>query len=102
MPRPPESTVSVDVVSGGIILGAIDATFDAGGCAFDQWDQQLLESARQLAALVMIIDRAQRSGLLGAGVASLPMDDGAAPIGGSSAAIRRVRAPMEPGAATGA
>jgi len=101
MPRPPESTISVDVVSGDLTLGAIDATFDAGGCAFDQWDQQLLESARQLAALVMIIDRAQRSGLLGAGVASLPMDDGAAPIVGSSAAIRGVRARMERVAATG-
>ena len=50
MPRPPETTISVDVVSGGITLGAIDATFDAGSCAFDEWDQQLLESARQLAA----------------------------------------------------
>src|SRR5258708_6655635 len=101
MPRPPESTVSVDVVSGGIILGAIDATFDEGSCAFDEWDQQLLESARQLAALVMIIDRAQRSGLLGAGVANLPAQDGAAPIVGSSAAIRGVRARMERVAATG-
>jgi DNA-binding NtrC family response regulator len=101
MPRPPESTISVDVVSGDITLGAIDATFDAGSCAFDEWDQQLLESARQLAALVMIIDRAQRSGLLGGGVGTMSPHDGAAPIVGSSAAIRGVRARMERVAATG-
>ena len=30
MPRPPESAISVDVVSGDFTLGAIDATFDDG------------------------------------------------------------------------
>jgi hypothetical protein len=100
MLRPPDHVVSLDVESGDITLGAIDASFEAGACAFDEWDQQLLESARQLAALVMIIDRAQRSGLLGAAVAALPSDDGAAPIVGSSAAIRTVRARMERVAAT--
>jgi transcriptional regulator with PAS, ATPase and Fis domain len=101
MPRPPESAISVDVVSGDITLGAIDATFDEGSCALDEWDQQLLQSARELAALVMIIDRAQRSGLLGANVATTAVNDGAAPIIGSSAAIRDVRARMERVAATG-
>lgn len=101
MPRPPETVVSVDVVSGDLTLGAIDATFDEGSCAFDEWDQQLLESARQLAALVMIIDRAQRSGQLGPAAAAMPQDDGAAPIVGSSMAIRGVRARMERVAATG-
>jgi transcriptional regulator with PAS, ATPase and Fis domain len=100
MPRPPESAISVDVVSGDLTLGAIDATFDEGSCAFDEWDLQLLESARQVAALVMIIDRAQRSGQLGAGVAAMSRD-GAAPIVGSSAAIRNVRARIERVAATG-
>jgi DNA-binding NtrC family response regulator len=101
MPRPPDSVISVDVVSGDLVLGAIDATFDEGGCAFDEWDQQLLESARELAALVMIVDRAQRSGGLGPGFAAAGQDDGAAPIVGSSAAIREVRARMERVAATG-
>ena len=101
MPRPPESVISLDVVSGGIVLGAIDATFDEGCCAFDDWDQQLLDSARQVAALVMIVDRAQRAGGFGVGFAPLGQDDGAAPIVGSSAAIRRVRARMERVAATG-
>ncbi len=100
MARPPESVMSVDVVSGDITLGAIDATFDEGSCAFDEWDQQLLASARQLAALVMTIDRAQRSGLHGTGVAVVPANDDAAPIVGSSAAIRGVRARMERVAAT--
>jgi transcriptional regulator with PAS, ATPase and Fis domain len=101
MPRPPEGAISVDVVCGGITLGAIDATFDEGRCAFDEWDQQLLESARNLAALVMIVDRAQRGGLLGAAVATMPLSDGTTPIVGSSAAIREVRARMERVAATG-
>jgi len=100
MPRPPESAISVDVVSGDLTLGAIDATFDEGSCAFDEWDLQLLESARQVAALVMIIDRAQRAGQIGAGVAAMS-GDGAAPIVGSSAAIRNVRARIERVAATG-
>jgi DNA-binding NtrC family response regulator len=100
MPRPPESVISVDVVAGDLTLGAIDATFDEGSCAFDDWDLQLLESARQLAALVMIIDRAQRSGQLGSAGTALPQRDGAAPIVGSSAAIRGVRARMERVAAT--
>ena len=100
MPRPPESAISVEVVSGDLTLGAIDATFDEGSCAFDEWDLQLLESARQLGALVMTIDRAQRAGQLGAGSGAGPAD-GAAPIVGSSDAIRRVRARMERVAATG-
>jgi len=82
MARPAESVISVDVVSGDITLGAIDATFDEGCSAFDEWDQQLLASARQLAALVMTIDRAQRSGLHGTGVAAVPANDDAAPIVG--------------------
>jgi DNA-binding NtrC family response regulator len=99
MPRPPASMISMDVLSGDFTLGAIDATFDEGSCAFDEWDRQLLDSACQLAALVMIVDRAQRSGVLGGGIAG-PPSDGAAPIVGSSAAIRRVRARIERVAAT--
>jgi len=97
MPRPPSGAISVDVTSGDFALGAIDAVFDEGGCAFDDWDRQFLESARQLGALVLVIDRAQRSGLLGA---SRTRADGAAPIVGSSAGIRAVRARIERVAAT--
>jgi len=97
MPRPPQSTISFDVTCGDFTLGAIDAVFDNETFAFDEWDHQLLESARHLGALVLVIDRAQRSGLLGV-ARSRP--DGAAPIVGSSAAIRAVRERMERVAAT--
>src|SRR5688500_6465599 len=66
MARPPDHTMSVEVMAGGLTLGAIDAVFDAGVVTFDDWDRQLIESARELAALVLIIDRAQRAGGLGA------------------------------------
>jgi transcriptional regulator with PAS, ATPase and Fis domain len=98
MPRPPHNTMSVDVRSGDYILGSIDALFEEGSCAFDEWDQHLIGMARQLAAMVLLVDRAQRGG---AG-ASTPFarGDGAAPIVGSSPAIRAVRARIERIAAT--
>ena len=101
MVRPPAKTMSVDVRSGGFTLGAIDAVFDDGERAFDEWDQQLIESACELAALVLIIDRAQRAGTLGTAAVAGCRADGAAPIVGSSPAIRAVRARIERVAATG-
>ena len=102
MLRPPDSIMSLDVMAGELALGAIDAVFDEGAPAFDEWDQQMIESARHLAALVLIIDRAQRGGgLAPAGSTTGDVDDGAAPIVGSSAAIRTVRARIERVAATG-
>jgi hypothetical protein len=101
MPRPPGQTMSVEVGAGGYTLGAIDATFAEGSCVFDDWDRQLIESARELAALVLIIDRAQRGGGLGVAGAAGFRVDGAAPIVGSSRAIRAVRARIERVAATG-
>ena len=98
-PRPAENALSINVTSGDHTLGSIDAVFDEGSCAFDEWDQQILESARQLAALVLLIDRAQRGSTLAAGVIT-GRSDGAAPIVGSSAAIRRVRERIERVAAT--
>ena len=100
MPRPPDSSISVDVTTGELTLGAIDASFDPGGCAFDDWDRQLLESARQLAALVLVIDRAQRAGSLSSVEVPGACADGAAPIVGSGAAIRAVRERLERVAAT--
>ncbi len=99
-PRPAASAISMEVVSGEITIGAIDATFDEGSCAFDDWDLKLLDSARHLAALVMILDRAQRGGLLGPSAGTATSRDGAAPIIGSSAGIRSVRARIERVAAT--
>ena len=101
MSRPPEWTMSVEVVSGEFTLGAIDAVFEEGRATFDEWDQQLIESARELAALVLMIDRAQRGGGLGAAGSAGGRFDGAAPIVGSSGAIRALRARIERVAATG-
>jgi DNA-binding NtrC family response regulator len=97
IPRPPDSMISLDVTSGDFALGAIDALFDEGSGAFDDWDRELLGSARELGALVLMIDRAQRSGLLGSARGRV---DGAAPIVGSSSGIRLVRARIERVAAT--
>ena len=101
MACPPEGGISIEVRSGDFTLGAIDALFDASARPFDAWDRQVLECARDLAALVLTIDRAQRSGLLGAGgVSQAGRRDGAAPIVGSSEGIRLVRDRMERVAAT--
>ena len=100
MARPPDSTLSVEVTAGDYTLGAIDAEFEEGR-AFDDWERELIESARELAALVLIIDRVQRSGALGVVHTVDSRADGAAPIVGSSAAIRAVRARIERVAATG-
>ena len=97
IPRPPESTTSLDVTSGDFALGAIDVVFDQGTRSFDDWDRQLLESARELGALILMIDRAQRSGVLGSARNRV---DGAAPIVGSSEGIRAVRSRIERVAAT--
>lgn len=97
MPCPPEHAISLDVTCGDLAIGAIDATFDDATCAFDEWDQQIIESARHIASLVLLIDRAQRSGLFGT---TRGREDGAAPIVGSSAGIRGVRERIERVAAT--
>src|SRR6187431_3077090 len=96
MIRPPESAISLEVRSGDFTLGAIDAVFESTTRIIDAWDRQVLECACDVAALVLTIDRAQRSGLLGAGgVGQGSRRDGAAPIVGSSEGIRAVRTRME-------
>ena len=101
MSRPPDTTLSIDVCAGDLTLGAIDIMFDSGTRSFDAWERELIESARQLAAFVLIIDRMQRAGTLGLVGAAGSRADGAAPIVGSSAAIRAVRSRIERVAATG-
>ncbi len=92
----PAGALTIDVVAGPFTLGAIDIVF-ANGSALDEWDLQVLESARQVAAMVLLLERAHR-----AGFCTVPRSrpDGAAPIVGSSAAMRAVRARMERVAAT--
>lgn len=101
MVRPPDSTISVAVLAGDLTLGAIDVVFDGGVRPLDDWERELVQSARELASLVLIIDRVQRAGGLGAIGTALARGDGAAPIVGSSSAIRAVRARIERVAATG-
>jgi DNA-binding NtrC family response regulator len=100
IPRPAEGGISVDVDCGEYTLGAIDARFDPGACAFDEWDHGLIDSARDLAALVLLIDRAQRGGGLSGTSTGAPSLDGAAPIVGSSVVIRVLRTRIERVAAT--
>jgi len=99
MPRPPAATISIEVTSGEFPLGAIDVSF-APGCTVDEWDRQLIESAREVAALLLTIDRSQRAGIFANATQPMLRLDGAAPIIGSSPGIRAVRARMERVAAT--
>ena len=73
----------------------IEAIFDPGR-SLDGWTCQLLESASHVAALLLEIERAQGRAPLFARVRG----DGAAPLIGSSAAIRRVRERIDRVAAT--
>ncbi|HWT46322.1 MAG TPA: sigma 54-interacting transcriptional regulator [Vicinamibacterales bacterium] len=99
-PLPSASTVpsmSVDVVAGAVPLGALDLTLDRPGGSLDPWDAQLLDDARCVAALVLLLERAYRAGTLAAVRSRF---DGAAPIIGSSPAIRAVRERIDRVAAT--
>ncbi|HZB24621.1 MAG TPA: sigma-54 factor interaction domain-containing protein, partial [Vicinamibacterales bacterium] len=64
--------------------GRLDVSFEAGR-APDEWTRQLLEGAAHIAALLLEIERAQ------ARRAVKPRGDGAAPLIGSSPAIRTLR-----------
>ena len=70
--------------------------FDPGR-SLDGWTCHVLECAAYVAALLLEIERAQGRAPLFARV----RDDGAAPLIGSSPAIRRVRERIERVAATG-
>ena len=71
----------------------LDISFEAGR-APDEWTRQLLEGAAHIAALLLEIERAQ------ARRAVKPRADGAAPLIGSSPAIRTLRERIERVAAT--
>jgi hypothetical protein len=87
-PRPTDVSMSVQVAAGPLPLGAIDITLDGPETTLDLWDAQLVDEARAVAALILLLDRAYRAGTL---AASRERFDGAAPIIGTSAAIRAVR-----------
>jgi transcriptional regulator with PAS, ATPase and Fis domain len=73
----------------------LEAVFEPGR-SLDGWTCQMLESASHVAALLLEIERAQRRAPLFARVRG----DGAAPLIGSSPAIRQVRERIERVAAT--
>jgi transcriptional regulator with PAS, ATPase and Fis domain len=87
----PAGALTIDVIAGAFTLGAIDVVFEEA-TTIDEWDLQMLEAARQIAVLVLLLERAQRAGFC-AVARSRP--DGAAPIIGSSAGMRAVRERME-------
>jgi len=94
---PLDASMSLEVSAGKLPLGAIDITLDRAESVFDAWDAQLLDEARSVAALILLLDRAYRAGTF---AASRSRFDGAAPIIGSSAAIRAVRERIDRVAAT--
>jgi transcriptional regulator with PAS, ATPase and Fis domain len=94
---PIDASMSVDVAAGPHSLGAIDVTFDRSNAPLDAWDAQLLDDARHVGAVVLLIERAVRAGVL---ATSRHRFDGAAPIIGSSPAIRSVRERIDRVAAT--
>ena len=93
---PPAGALSLDVVAGALTLGSIDVQLDRGA-ALDEWDLQVLDCARQLAAMVLLLERAHRAGFC---PVPRPRVDGTAPIIGTSAAMQAVRERMARVAAT--
>jgi transcriptional regulator with PAS, ATPase and Fis domain len=87
----PAGALTIDVVAGPFTLGWIDVLF-AEAAALDEWDLHVLESARHLASMVLLVERAQRAGFC---TVPRPRVDGAAPIIGCSAGMRGVRERME-------
>jgi transcriptional regulator with PAS, ATPase and Fis domain len=94
---PIDASMSVDVAAGPHSLGAIDVTFDRSNAPLDAWDAQLLDDARHVGAVVLLTERAVRAGVL---ATTRHRFDGAAPIIGSSPAIRSVRERIDRVAAT--
>jgi len=94
---PPRDALSFDVLSArGDGRARLEVIFDLPQ-RLDDWTCQLIEAATQLAAIVLELERA--GGRLMAGSA-VRQPDGAAPLIGSSEAIRRVRERIERVAAT--
>jgi transcriptional regulator with PAS, ATPase and Fis domain len=95
--EPLDVSMSLEVAAGPLALGALDLAFDDQPPRLDGWDTQVLQDARHVAALVLVLERAFRAGLLQTARGRF---DGAAPIIGSSPAIRAVRERIDRVAAT--
>jgi transcriptional regulator with PAS, ATPase and Fis domain len=93
---PASNAIAVDVPGWtGEGRARLDAVFD-GPRRPDTWTCQQMEAAAQIASLLLEVERAQTRG----GAAPRRQADGAAPLIGSSEAIRRVRERIERVAAT--
>jgi Nif-specific regulatory protein len=94
---PPPDAVSFDVPSArGDGRARLEVIFDLPQ-RLDDWTCQLIEAATHLAAVVLELERAAGRLVLGS---AARQPDGAAPLIGSSEAIRRVRERIERVAAT--
>lgn len=78
--------------------GVLEATFDPG-CQLGDWDFQLLAAAASLGSLILENERL-RGQVTRAEVAARQKADGAAPLIGSTSAMRALRARIERVAAT--
>ena len=88
-PVPSPASVALPVpYPAGDWRARLEALFESGACP-DDWAYQLLETAAHVGRLILEIERAQGFG------ARVPRADGAAPLIGSSAAIRGVRDRIE-------
>ncbi len=93
---PPPGALTIDIMAGSFTLGAIDVVFD-GHATLDEWDLQVLESARHVAAMILLLERAHRAGFC---AVPRPRADNVTTIIGSSRAMRAVRERMGRVAAT--
>ena len=93
---PPPNVLCVDIpIASSEVRARLEAVFDAPR-PMDDWTCQLLEAASHVAAILLELERA--GARLAASTAKRP--DGAAPLIGSSEAIKRVRDRIERVAAT--
>ena len=86
--------VLADPATGALVLEAVSAR----GRPFDSWELQLLHGAGHLAAWLVELERLRQTG--SSTTAGARVTDGAAPLIGSSAAMRALRHKIERVAAT--
>ena len=91
-PLPPPNVIGIPIPLGpGEPRVRLEAVFDAPR-AIDEWTTRLMEAASHVAAILLELERA---GVHTAGLPPRRQPDGAAPLIGSSDAIRRVRDRIE-------
>jgi DNA-binding NtrC family response regulator len=88
--------IALDVPGGDALShGTLEATFDRG-CGIGEWDLDILGAAAHIGALVLEIERGRsRSARAGVPALSRPRRDGAAPLIGSTTAMKVLRSKIE-------